>query len=205
MIEQQSTEEHGFEFFPTEREVVHALLESDLLDLPGGIWIEPCAGTGRIIEATREVRDDVSFFVGEIDERFGPYLDRVLDKDLDHQEPFESWLESSWELPVADVAIFNAPFTLTMEFAILAMKRARTVVTLQRQAWFGSLERVPWFRDHCPDTYDLPWRPSFRPDGKKDNCEYSWYVWHEGQHDRRSGLRAMLDSPASRQLKLFGE
>ena len=92
-----------------------------------------------------------------------------------------------------------------MEFVILAMQRARTVVTLQRQAWFGSLDRVPWLRDHCPDTYDLPWRPSFRPDGKKDNCEYSWYVWHEGRHNERVGTRAMLDSPTSRQLTLFGE
>ena len=207
MSEQKSSEETGFEFFPTEREVVHALLESELLELPGGVWLEPCAGTGRIIEATRQVRDDVSFFVAELDQRFAPYLEAVVDQELDHQLPYESFL-GPWNLPKADVAIFNPPFSLTMEFVLAAMERAETVVMLQRNGWFGSQARAPWLRAHCPSTYDLPWRPSFRPDGKTDQCDYSWYVWEHGRFDERSGRRAMLSNPSSRQskqTKLFGE
>jgi len=198
-------QDHGFEFFPTERAVVHALLECPELELSGGIWIDPCAGSGRIIEATRERRDDVSWFVCELDPRFDGMLSRVLDAERDHQEPYQDFVSAPWNLPRAKVAIFNPPFSHTTDFVEAAMERAETVICLQRQAWFGSQKRAGWLREHCPDTYDLPWRPSFRPDGKTDNCEYSWYVWPNGEFNRRSGRRMMLDAPDNRQREIFGE
>jgi len=54
------------EFFPTPREVVYALLDSPLVDLPGGRWIEPCAGTGRIISAVNDVRSDIQWDICEL-------------------------------------------------------------------------------------------------------------------------------------------
>jgi hypothetical protein len=198
--------ENEFEFFPTEREVVYSLLESDLLELPGGTWIEPCAGTGRIISAVNERRDDVSWVINEIDGRFGPYLAKVQ-RSRDLILPYGDFVTRAWpffESDKADVLIMNPPFTMTKAFVLAAMDRARYVVCLQRQGWFGTKIRAPWLRAHCPDTFDLPWRPSFRPDGKTDNCEYSWYVWHDGGHDRREGRRAMLDNPRATQPDLFG-
>jgi hypothetical protein len=38
---------------------VHRLLEVDALGLPGGRWLEPAAGPGRIISSVNSMRDDV--------------------------------------------------------------------------------------------------------------------------------------------------
>ena len=65
--------------------------------------------------------------------------------------------------------------------------------------------RSTWLQQHCPDDYTLPWRPSFRNDGKTDNCEYSWFVWPpEAIRGRRSGKVSMLLEPTGGQLGLFG-
>ena len=48
-----------------------------------------------------------------------------------------------------------------------------------------------------PDVYQLPKRPSFTGDGSPDAAEYSWFVWPDGQHDRRVGRVAMLDAASA--------
>lgn len=61
--------ETGEEFNPTPREAIVPLLETPLVTLPGGIWIEPCAGTGRIVRTVNEYRQDVRWRLFELDER----------------------------------------------------------------------------------------------------------------------------------------
>ena len=191
------------EFFPTPREVVYALLESPLVDLPGGRWIEPCAGTGRIISAVNEMRDDVSWTICELNKMFKPNLQKVMGLN-DDLLGFGDFVHRRWDYPMADVLIMNPPFTLTMQFVLAAMKRARTVVLFQRQAWFGSKQRSPWLCKHSPDRHQLGWRPSFRPDGKVDNCDYNWYVWPEGSDAGRPwGISSMLPKPTGGQLQMF--
>lgn len=207
------TEDNDFEFFPTEREVVYALMEANLfVDLPGGTWIEPCAGTGRIISAVNEHRSDVHWLINEIDPRFNSFLRDVTrgwlgddGEPMDGLLPYGDFVHRDWPFEKAEVLIMNPPFTLTQQFVIAAGYRAETVVCLQRQGWFGTQERAAWLQAHCPDVYQLPWRPSFRPDGKTDNCEYCWYIWPPGSltGERRTGRISMLEKPASRQQTLF--
>ena len=191
------------EFFPTEKDVVFSLLECPLVTLPGGRWIEPCAGTGRIMSAVNEVRDDVTWTVCELNPFFDEFIQPIL-RPQDLLLPYGDFVNRLWEQPVADVLIMNPPFSLTMQFVRAARLRARIVVCLQRQALFSSADRSPWLSKYCPDIRQLPWRPSFRPDGKVDNCDYSWFIWtDEGLEPRREGRVSMLPFPRSKQQAMF--
>lgn len=192
------------EFYPTEREVIYSLIESDLVKLPGGTWIEPCAGTGRIVSAVNEMRNDISWVLCELNDYFDPQL-RAVRGARDEILPYGDFVHREWIHPIADVLIMNPPFSLTMQFVQAAMLRARHVVCLQRQGWFsGGAGRDTWLTKYCPDEGTLPWRPSFRPDGKKDSCEYSWFHWPDkARLGRRVGRKFMLDHPKKGQMVLF--
>lgn len=198
------TGDHGEEFHPTPVEAIVPLLETQLVTLPGGIWIEPCAGTGRIVRTVNEHRSDVRWRLFELDPRVGQYLVPLVRPGVDKLAPWCDFVTRPWPAawPLADVLIMNPPFSLTSQFVAAALARARWVVMLQRNNWFGSQDRAPWLRAHCPDQYTLPKRPSFRPDGGTDSCEYSWFVWPPDGRDRRSGTLAMLDSPNNGQREL---
>jgi hypothetical protein len=197
------------EFYPTSPEVVFALLESDLVKLPGGIWIEPCAGTGRIISTINSfydapLRPRIDWIICELQEQFDPYLRELARPNRDTIIPYGDFVHREWTWPRADVLIMNPPFTLTMDFVKAGLERADYVVCLQRQGWFGTKYRASWLTWTCPDMFQLPWRPSFRPDGKTDNCEYCWYVWPPNADlGRREGRLAMLERPRGGQLGLF--
>jgi len=186
------------EFFPTPSFAIDALLTSDLLTLPGGRWLEPCAGTGSLIKAIRNIRDDIRWTVYELQSKFEPFLEPLM-TPLDTLIPASDFLASPNDQPHADVCIANPPFTLAMKFVEVALQRADWVVILQRKGWFGPGPRAEWLRQHCPDDYTLPKRPSFRPDKKTDSADYSWYVWPPGDRRRRTGQIALLERPASLQ------
>lgn len=192
------------EFYPTPRECIYALLSSPDVDLPGGRWIEPCAGTGRIISAVNEKRKDISWNICEINENFEHQLCSIMGPH-DYLLPFGDFVHREWRFKdKAEVLIMNPPFSLTMQFVQAGLERAHYVVCLQRQAWFGSVGRSPWLSQHCPDSHQLSWRPSFRPDGKVDNCDYTWYVWPPGSDvKRRTGVLSMLKRPVGGQLELL--
>lgn len=184
------TEVAAFEFYPTPRETVLALVDSPLLSLPGGIWIEPCAGSGRINSTVNARRDDVGWLLCEIDPRHRDALTETL-RDDDVLLPFGDFVHREWPFSRAAVCCMNPPFSHALAFVEAAMQRAGTVVMLQRLGWWCPA-RSAWLRKHAPDTYVLPKRPSFTGEGT-DMTEYAWFVWPEGQHDRRFGRVAMLD------------
>ena len=97
------------------------------------------------------------------------------------------------------------PCALTFEFVKAAGRRAIWVVCLQRQGWFGTKGRSPWLAEHIPDIRQLPERPSFRPDGSTDNCEYCWFIWPPGaiEEPRYEGDVSMLRMPDGGQQSLF--
>lgn len=191
------------EFYPTEPWVVEALLESPMLVLPGGLWIEPCAGTGSIVRAVNRLRSDVRWILCDIDEQFGPYLGTVTrPRSGDVLLPFGDFVTREWTQPIADVLIMNPPFSLTIPFLEAAFKRARKVVMLQRLNWYGTKERANWLRKHQPDIYGLPRRPSFTGDGSTDATEYAWFHFPVGGAERRKGMVAMLDMPTGGQVDL---
>lgn len=198
------TEVAAFEFYPTPRDTVLALIDSPLLKLPGGVWIEPCAGSGRINSTVNSRRDDVRWLLCEIDERHRVTLTATC-RERDALLPFGDFVIREWPYPRADVLLMNPPFSHALAFVQAAMDRARTVVMLQRTNW-ACPARASWLAKHAPDMYVLADRPSFTGDGKTDMADYSWFVWPEGEHDRRFGRVAMLDdAAASVQAGLFGE
>lgn len=197
-----NTGETGEEFYPTPETAILPILETPLLVLPGGMWIEPCAGSGSIVRTVARKRSDVRWILCELDPRVGRPLEQLARPGLDVLRPFGDFVHMEWTAPVADVLVMNPPFSLASQFLAAAFERAAWVLMLQRTNWFGSQSRAPWLRSFCPDQYALPDRPSFRPDGKTDSCEYSWFVWPPGDRRRRSGRLAMLDSPETGQAEL---
>ncbi len=183
------------EFYPTPRDAIVPLMETSLVTLPGGVWIEPCAGSGAIVETVNYFRSDVRWRLFEIDPRFEQTLCRITRHEIDRLAPIGDFLKMAvpWPGPwsKADVLIMNPPFNLTTQFVEAAFQCAGWVVMLQRSNWFGSKKRAPWFREHCPDLYTLPKRPSFTGSGT-DSCEYGWFVWPPDGKNRRTGTMGML-------------
>ncbi len=195
-----ATEVAAFEFYPTPPDAILSLIESPLLSLPGGTWIDPCAGTGRIPSTVNSVRGNVRWLLAEIDERHAETLARLC-RPGDVLQPFGDFVTSAWSHAFADVLIMNPPFSHALDFVRAGFERAATVVMLQRLNWLAPA-RASWLRSYMPDTYVLPRRPSFTGDGSTDAAEYAWFVWPNGS-PRRHGLVAMLDQP--RQVEMFPE
>lgn len=196
------TEVADFEFYPTPREAIESLIDSPLIALPGGHWIDPCVGSGRIPSVINAARSDIDWTLAEIDNRHAPALRSVVRDGRDVLLPFGDFVTSPWPcVDRAAVLVMNPPFSHALDFVRAGFSRAEIVVMLQRTNWIAPT-RADWLRRHMPDVYQLPKRPSFTGDGKTDAAEYSWFVWPT-REPRRCGVVAMLDNP--RQGALFGE
>jgi hypothetical protein len=182
--------------YPTPPWAVHRLLEA--CPLPGGRWIEPAAGDGAIIRAVRWHRRDILWDALDIREACRERLhnlvghDRVIGDFIGY--PF--FVDGSSKY---DVLITNPPFSLAMEFLQKGLEVADRVALLLRSNFLGSQGRAEFFREHMPDRYQLPNRPTFvhvekwNPKAKKgkggwektsgDSVEYEWMVW---SRERRS-------------------
>ena len=192
------------EYYRTPAWVVEALLFGGGPDLPGGIWLDPCAGEAAIPEAVNGSRDDVEWLLCELREECRPALERVSPIHasglvIENFLATPSTTRASW--PLAAVVIFNSPFTLTIPFIEQAWQHGAWVVSLQRQSFIG-YARAHWLRHHMPDRYVLPGRPSFRGDGKKDGAEYEWHVWPPEGRGRAVSSTQMLTLPGQLELSM---
>lgn len=152
------------DYYPTPAWCVHRLLEA--VDLPAGVWLEPCVGDGAIVRAVgRTGRLGVQWRTYDIRE------DSVASTVMDFLSLEPNPLRSS-----ADVCLTNPPYSLAMEFVQHAMKHAHVTAMLLRLNFLGSEGRAQFFRAHPPSVYVLPNRPSF-VGGRTDACEYAWFVW----------------------------
>jgi len=52
-------------------------------------------------------------------------------------------------------------------------------IALERLAWLATSGRNGWLREHTPDVYVIPDRPSF-VGGNQDCTDYGWFVWGDG-------------------------
>jgi hypothetical protein len=173
------------DFYTTPAWCVHALLRE--VHLPGGTWLEPACGDGAIVEAVKEIRQDVCWTAFDIRERklclgsVRDYLDRAI--------------------PVLErpaVIITNPPFSLAREFVERSFEVTDgPVVMLLRLNWLASQKRAEFLREHAPDVYVLPRRPSFTGDKRTDACEYAWYIW-SSRMGRSHGVVRVLDASRER-------
>lgn len=167
--------------YPTPSWCVDVLL--DYLHLDGGLWFDPCAGAGSIIQAV--MRPDVVWHANDIED-FHPELRAYADPEL---RPFVKrimvgdFLKMKRAPRSYDVILTNPPYSLAAEFVEHALSMARTVVMLLRLNFLESAKRETFFHEvGIPNVYVLPQRPSFslNRQGKRgtDATAYAWMEWN---------------------------
>ncbi|MCA9489963.1 MAG: hypothetical protein KC621_08570 [Myxococcales bacterium] len=157
--------------YPTPAWCVDRLLEA--CALPGGRWLEPCAGEGAIAEAVLASRDDVMFDLHELRPDCLPALQRIVP---DGRIALGDVLLRSPPRTRYDVVITNPPFSSAQPVLEWSLRAGTTVVLLLRLNFLGTRGRAAFMRRHPPDVYVLPDRPSFTGKGT-DSIEYAWFVW----------------------------
>lgn len=202
----RGSERENNDFYESPAWTVHRLLEK--YELPGGLWLEPCAGKGAIIKAVNLVRNDVVWIANEID--------RAHELDLHGlQADVMSLFRDALTLVAPsekafDVIITNPPFNVAEEILRHMLTLGGLVIFLQRLNWCGG-PRAELFEQLKPSVYVLPDRPSFKETtkikvdkktGKKkkvttgqDSIEYAWYVFDgKGQFCMLSKTPAVVRS-----------
>jgi hypothetical protein len=158
------------DFYETPAYCVHRLLEK--YSPPGGIWLEPGAGSGAIIKAVRQVRTDMSWVAIEKQARFRKQLE-LLTVDTIIGDYLTTWVNLDVVLVLG-----NPPFSLAMEFIqhSMAAYPNADVALLLRLPFLASNKRATFMQAFAPDAYVLPDRPCFAK-GDSDNTDYAWMVW----------------------------
>lgn len=182
------------DFYPTPAWCVTRLLEAAVL--PGGHWLEPCAGDGALIRACNAYRSDLCWSAAELRPSCAPELD-VLVGSSDRVHIGDLLESVDWiRAQSPDVIITNPPFRLAREVMSVLIGHGATVVLLLRLNFLASAQRAPFMRRHPPDVYVLPNRPSFVSGGRTDSVEYAWFVWPDSGASRASGqLQVLAPTP----------
>jgi len=159
-----------YDWYPTPYWCIHRLLER--FKLPGGLWLEPCAGDGAIIKAVSEVRDDFRWNAVEIQAVAAPLL-RPLCPSVVITD-FLTWQHPT-PLPVG--VLTNPPYTLSLQFVehCLSMVR-RYVIMLMPLTFLASKDRNDFLQANPPSVFPLPNRPSFTHKGS-GMTEYGFFAW----------------------------
>lgn len=159
-----------------------------------GVVLDPCAGNGAVLAflAANYDRSQVN----------GCELDRARCDEAAGQGAWcqhGDWLADEHPRTLRGewpkLVFTNPPYRHAMAFVQKALEVTRpvggTTCMLLRLNWLASQRRADWMRQHTPDVYVLPRRPSFTPDGKTDATEYAWMVWGP----RRGGRIHILHLP----------
>lgn len=179
----ETTQRLDQDAYETPAWVVRTLLQN--VALPGGRWLEPCAGDGSIIRAVREMVPPapVTWTACEIrPECAKPLADTI---PWNRVSIADFLALPSERVGQYDVILTNPPFSLAAEFVNACLPLSNCVVFLQRLNFLGGAQRAPFWRSHMPDVYVLPNRPSF-VHGRTDSTEYAWFRWH-GMQVRTEG------------------
>ena len=173
-----------FDFYETNPADVRPFLRA--CPLPGGRWLGCSVGRGSMIRAAGrtdvqwtgvDIRDEVRADVERLGARFvaGDFLVRAAGLVVEHG--------------LFDVCFDNPPHkgALPLLFAQAALAISRQVAFLLPLAKLAGKKRNAWMREHHPDVYVLPERPSFTGDAGTAMEEYGWFHWptqaprHEGR------------------------
>ena len=176
--------------YPTPAWCVHRLLEG--VNLPGGTWLDPCAGEGAIIRAVNELRHDVDWRAVELRRSCKRPLERLVGKA---NVRIGDFLVTNLEGGKADVSITNTPFSLSLEIIERCFQFANIVIVLEKLNFLGSRERHEFLSSNMPDVYVIPNRPSFTNDRKTDSINYGWFVWRSRKRRSSGKLKFLSDTP----------
>ena len=158
----------NYDDYPTPIDSVNQLL--DVLELPQGRWLEPCAGDGRIIEAVNTYNGGrtyrrVNWTANELRRECKKNLVSLIGKDCVHVGDFLDD-ELPW-LSKYKVTITNPPYMKGMPLRVVkkCLSISSSVVMLLRLDFLASVSRYEFMRDKMPDVYVVPDRIKF-VDGK---------------------------------------
>lgn len=173
------------DFYVTPAWCIHRLEE--VLEFPGGRWLEPCAGDGAIIRAFSH-RNDIDWTAVE--------LRSTMEGTLRDCERVSEVLIGDYmkmkTLPLYDVVITNPPFYCAQEVIIKSFGLGAHVFMLLRLNFLATINRAIFMRKYPPNVYVLPNRPSFVRNGLTDSIEYAWFHW-EPRYPKKRGELAVLD------------
>jgi len=200
------------ENFPTPSWCVRRLLEDAAVErmlrtYGDGLWLEPSAGSGALIEACEEAAEwcEPTWVACELRAEEESNLVRTLHGagvaligDFltagRHAAPAvarERCADGHQHRPFA-VCIGNPPYSLAQEFVQACQPLATFTIMLLRMNFLHSAERHPWFAAGNMPAYAkaLPDRPNFVL-GASDSCEYGWMIWTPAPcHETRVTLLA---------------
>ena len=169
--------------------------------LPRGRWLEPSAGDGAIMRAVNSCRRPHYWTAVELREECRAPL-RAIGADVtiaDFIALAPAWARTGTGF---SVAILNPPFSLSLQFIAACLPIAEHTVALLRLNWLEGQERNGFLRDHAPDVYVLPVRPSFTGGGT-DATAYAWFHWQRGARRSHGRIEVLSVAPAA-QLSLLG-
>lgn len=180
-------------------------------NLPGGRWLEPCAGDGEIIRAVNSRRSDIQWSACELRENMRPELEPLVTisetSTLIMGDLLQTRLEDFGGKKF-DVAITNPPFRIALPIVKKCLELADTAILLLRLNFWGSDERRDFMWNHPPDTNVLPNRPMFSINKKgkpgTDSPEYAWMVWYNDPDRTEGRIRVLKKTPAL-ERKAWGE
>lgn len=151
--------------------------------LPGGTWLDPCAGTGTLIQAASELRDDVEWHADEIRRECASRLKGLVPVSKIAIADFLT--ESLQNHRRYSVVLTNPPNSLAEDFLCRALEIGNHVVLLLRFNFLASGRRAALMRTNTPDVYVLPNRPSFNGIGP-DSIDDAWFHWDSRKKGRGS-------------------
>ncbi len=179
------------DYYPTPHWCIRRLLEE--VALPEGLWAEPCAGSGDIIQAVNACRPGTRWLANELRPECQAPLSELVGASAVSIGDTLHW--SPPERPA--VSITNPPFRVAMDMVAWSLQHADVAVHLLRLNFVGSASRAPFMRANPPDIYVLPDRPSFTGRGT-DSVEYAWFVWNSTSAPASRGhLRVLAPTPAA--------
>lgn len=171
------------------------------VQLPGGCWLDPCAGSGSIIRAVNEVRSDVAWSGCEIRSactdslrslaghyQIGDFFDPVNQKLLRKSLPGGRF----------SVVLTNPPYSVAEDFINACLPLADATIMLLRLNFLETAPRAAFWRQRMANVYVLPNRPSFTGGGT-DATAYAWFLW-TGHEPREFGVIRVL-APVPRAIR----
>lgn len=180
--------------YPTPPWCVHRFLER--LELPtDGVWFEPCAGEGAIIQAAADMGVKPYWVANELRPEARPLLDMANRKGRN-----TTWdiLDPSTPIPSGQdvtVVMTNPAYRIAWELLHKMLQEfpLAHIALLLRLNFYASETRHDFMSNYAPDIYVLPNRPGFKGWGKTDSPEYGWFHWGPSPRARTRGFHELLD------------
>lgn len=182
------------DLYPTPPWCTYRLVER-LVFPTNGVWFEPCAGEGAIIQACTDKGLTPYWIANELRPEAAPVLSLVNRRG---RNAIGDILDPSTRLPSGEdvtVIITNPPYRIAWELLHKMLREfpQAYIALLLRVNFYASQERHHFMSNYAPDIYVLPNRPGFKAWGKTDSPEYGWFVWPPSPRARTRGVHELLD------------